>query len=265
MFFSTLAKNIILNIPRTRQPKYYFENNSYRNLYLKTRDGLKIGVALFSPVEVTPTTQFIILLHGVGCNRDDMAEIGEFKYINRRNVFLLIPDYRGFAESEDDFNLQGGNLDVLACFDFILKEHGLRKISIISFSLGTAIASEYVRFASLKEKKYMPDRLILISPFCTLKGVLESFLLFKVFSFIIPRLKRVVEKELNYDTLSSLVSISKERVFIFHGIYDRLIPLEDSLKIRDSLGCYFRPIRSDHIRILLNDELWDEINKILFA
>lgn len=263
MSFNSFTKNIILNIPRTRQPGNYFENNSYTNIYLKTRDGLRIGVALFSPHEVDSSTQFLILLHGVGCNRDDMSEI--VRYINRRNVLLLIPDYRGFAESQDDFNMQGVNLDVMACFDFIFKEYGLRKINIISFSLGTAIASEYVRFASLENKKYMPDKLILISPFCTLKGVLNSFFLYKVFSFLIPHLKKVVEKELNYDTLSNLKSISKEKVFVFHGIYDKLIPLEDSLRIRDTYGCFFRAIRSDHIRILLNDELWKEINRILFA
>ncbi|KAF9763798.1 Monoacylglycerol lipase ABHD12 [Nosema granulosis] len=318
--FSSLVKNIILNIQRSKQPKEYFENNSYNNIYLTTRDGLKIGVSLFLPSSVDDSTQFVVFMHGVGCNRDDMSEIGEFKYFSRRNVVLLIPDYRGFGDSEGNFNLQGVNLDILSCFEYIFSKFGPRKVNIISFSLGTAIGAEYVKFVrngsltngslmngslmngsptngslmngslmngslmngslmncslmngSLMNGSltndindiFMPDKIILISPFSTLKNVLNSFKIFKVCSFLIPPLKKVIDKELYYDTLSNLSAINKDRIFVFHGVYDKLIPLEESIKIRDKHHCYFKSVQSDHIRILLNAELWDEINGILF-
>ena len=229
---SCILKSMILSNIRTKQPASYFFNSSYKNLTLITDDNIKIGAALFEPEFVDKQSKYVIFLHGSATNRDDISEIGDIKFLSKNNFMLLIPDYRDFGDSEGTFEKDKVSLDVKACFDFFIEKYSAVNVSIIGFSFGTAISAEFIKFKITSVLKY-----------------------------ILPAVWKEILYTFNFDTINNLEYFTGN-LYLFHGEYDPLIKSSHSEEIQKKFNCYFKILQTDHMRILLNDNLWKEIENI---
>lgn len=262
---SCILKSMILSNIRTKQPASYFFNSSYKNLTLITDDNIKIGAALFEPEFVDKQTKYVIFLHGSATNRDDISEIGDIKFLSKNNFMLLIPDYRDFGDSEGTFEKDKVSLDVKACFDFFIEKYSAVNISIIGFSFGTAISAEFIKFMHKNRyflnDAYKPTTLILISPFTSFIKLISEFKITSVLKYILPAVWKEILYTFNFDTINNLEYFTGN-LYLFHGEYDPLIKSSHSEEIQKKFNCYFKILQTDHMRILLNDNLWKEIENI---
>lgn len=288
-FLSKILKQIFLGTVRTKQSKEYFECGFYENINLTTRDDVKIGAALFKPDNVNDDTKFVIFFHGSGTNRDDISNARHIKYLVSENIMLLVPDYRDFGDSEGTFTRESVNLDVLASFDYLINSYDAKLINVIGFSFGTAIVAEYIKFINkskdLRSNKlsahnnitfeknkyyitdykdvYVPNKLILLAPYSSFPKLMSEFRLVKILKLFIPKVWNIISNDFKYDTINNLEYYNPSKLYILHGTHDPLIKINHSLEIRNKFKCFFKEIKTDHIRILVNDEVWNYIDEIL--
>ncbi len=183
-----------------------------------------------------------------GGNGEDVANVLDvIKQVHVSKIYSF--NYRGYALSKGKINEQGIYDDALAIFDELKKENENKNIIVIGQSLGTAIAG----YLAAKRDVF---KLVLISPFTSIKKVANRVIPFMLFSFILRSTFYLEEyaKEIKCpvlvvgaenDTIIPL-SISKEFYSALNGV--------KNLSIIPNLH---------HNNILLSKSTFNEINRFL--
>jgi fermentation-respiration switch protein FrsA (DUF1100 family) len=127
VFFPT--KNIIVT------PQ--FIDLAYKNIYLTTKDGLKIN-GWFLPDNQARYT--LLFLHGNAGNIGDRLD--KLEILKKAKLNILIIDYRGYGNSQGSPSEQAVYIDAQAAYDYLIKEEKIDPQEIILYgeSLGCAVA-----------------------------------------------------------------------------------------------------------------------------
>lgn len=237
------------------------ENEPTHNTSVMTDDAKRIDAYVFKPENMNKNTEFVLILHGTGCSRGSYGSGSQAQILRKMGYCLVIPDYRGFASSEGDFDVQGANLDVLACFKHIASEFGTRKVHIVGHSFGSAVAAEYCRYAKENSirPEYHPTKIVMLSPFTSVPRLLREFYAWKFVSIVFPWLKERIASEFEYNTLENIKCIDSRKVSIYHVKNDTLVPCEHSLEIAERYNIFFKLTEHDHFNIINDGSIWNDI------
>lgn len=253
-------KKLFLGYETTVKPHKIY-NEFKENIYIETEDKETVGAFLLKPKTIDENTDFFIFCHGKGCDRSDVYKVGAFaRLVSSYNVCFLLIDYRGFGDSTGKYTISGVNYDLLAGFDYIMKEYNAKSVNLVGHSLGCAIALEYGKFA-VQNNKWIPKNIFCMAPFISTLEICKDFKYFyRIFTFLIPHLSRTIEKYFNYDNLNNARYV-KDILYIFHGNQDSLINIKHGKKIAEEVSCKFYELRKNHLNIFIDEQLWDFIIK----
>ncbi|KIJ98232.1 hypothetical protein K443DRAFT_680949 [Laccaria amethystina LaAM-08-1] len=207
---------------------FIFSDPFYRKLpYPPTPEPHQISEA----VHHNPT---ILFLHGnTGTRALPLRTVLYTAYTARLSANVLAIDYRGFGDSEGHPTVQGVSKDARAGWDYLV-EQGARPedVLIIGHSLGTAIAG--LLAAELGKDGIQPRGLVLMSPFSSVRALMDQYYLFGFLPLLkplsmIPLAPRLITWSLvhKFDTLT-LVPDIKCSVLIAHAGNDWDIPYSHS-------------------------------------
>ncbi|TFK36193.1 Alpha/Beta hydrolase protein [Crucibulum laeve] len=172
----------------------------------------------------------ILFLHGNTGTRALSRRIAVYTaFTARLGANVLAIDYRGFGDSEGHPSVHGVAMDARAGWNYLMSE-GARPedVLIVGHSLGTAIAG--LLAAELGKEGIHPRGLVLMSPFSSVRSLMDQYYLFGFLPLLkpisaIPLAPRLVSWSLvhRFDTLD-LVPHIKSSVLIVHAEDDWDIP-----------------------------------------
>lgn len=243
-----------------------FDTSLYRkypnNIYIKTCDDQNIGAFIYAPEETNKETQYFVICHGKGCERTQVDAFVDFYTLSKANnaVFLLL-DYRSFGDSSGEYTIKGVNYDVLAGIEYLRERFAIQDVSIVSHSLGTAIALEYGRFALRERRDCMPKKIFCLAPFTSTIEIVKDFRIFSLFKLFVPFLEEKIEREFNYRSLSNAKHL-KDILYVFHGSNDTVVLRKHGDKIHEESKCFYKVTNNNHINIFNDFSIWSEILEI---
>jgi fermentation-respiration switch protein FrsA (DUF1100 family) len=183
----------------------------YENVFIKTKDGLKIK-AWFIPAN--PVAHHTIFFsHGNGGNISH--RISKIVILNKLGLNVFIYDYRGYGKSEGKPTEAGIYLDGNAVYDYLTKKKGIPEDSIIAYgeSLGAAVAVGLASKAKL-------EALILEGAFSSAKDMAGELFPF-IPSFLFHS---------KLDSLTKIKNVIIPKLFI-HSSNDEIVPIQLSRKL----------------------------------
>lgn len=189
----------------------------------------------------------ILFLHG---NAQTVKEWGNYYkgFLNLGYDFYIF-DYRGYGKSKGYIKKEEDLYqDCSLMFEHILKKFPNEKINLVAYSLGTGLAANL-------SSKYRFKNLILFAPYSSLEDLIiekASFIPKVIIKYKIP-------------TKNFLKQNKADKVIIFHGIYDSLIPKQHSLELKKFLKSSDNLflILATHNNLLEKKEVWDLLKNFL--
>ncbi|ADM10988.1 uncharacterized protein Eint_011260 [Encephalitozoon intestinalis ATCC 50506] len=256
------VKRMILNINDSRKNFRDHHKHLKYNVYITTQDNKKIGAYLLEPECHKDPKKFIVALHGKGCSREDYVSNSKIHTLVNLGYCVLVPDYRGFADSEGEFKIDMVNLDIMACFEYLTSRFDAQEIHMIGHSLGTGIMAEYYRYITKNniEAKYHPRKMFMISAFTSIIDVGMENVIFRTINFLVPWIKERVLKEIGYDTVKNIESAKGRDLFLYHGMKDDVVPYHHSVTLSKKYGAKIKLSDHGHGNILKDEELWNDIH-----
>jgi fermentation-respiration switch protein FrsA (DUF1100 family) len=192
--------------------EYNIAEHGFYEVRLKTHDLENLVLWYKKPSKFNSPT--IIYFHG---NAGNIAWRSQkyIKFTQESGYGLLALSYRGYGRSSGNPSEEGLYIDAQAAVRF-LQEQGVQTEDIILYgeSLGSAVATELAVKDQFKA-------LILEAPFTSLPDIAQQKY------WYIPARFLVKEK---YNTLAKIPNIHTP-LLIFHGVKDRLVPIENGKKI----------------------------------
>jgi uncharacterized protein len=226
-----------------RNYKFEFEND-FEEVFISSFDSIKLNGILFK----TPNPKGLIFyLHGNAGAVNSWGNNAEIYTQLGYDIFFL--DYRGFGKSEgDNENETQVYKDVLYAYKLLMKKYPENKIVIMGYSIGTGLATH---LASTNK----PKVLILQAPY-------YNFL--ELSSGRVPFIPDFLKK-FKFETNRFITKV-KAPIYIFHGDKDRLISLDNSIrliKIMKPTDSLFTLQNQDHIGINENEYFQEKLKLIL--
>ncbi len=223
--------------------KFKFKEN-FEELNIPSFDSKKINGLLFK----TPNSKGLVFyLHGNAGMLDTWGNNAKIYTDLGYDFFIL--DYRGFGKSEGEIESETQvTKDVQIVYDELSKRCDSSKIIIVGYSIGTGVAT----FLASKVKS---KALILQAPFYNFIDFTESRVPFYP-NFL---------KKFNFETNLNIRKV-KSPIYIFHGKEDKLIPIENSQKLKKLLkpnDQFFELKNQDHIGINENSKFQEKLKCIL--
>ncbi|KAM0677963.1 hypothetical protein BDAP_001443 [Binucleata daphniae] len=227
------------------------------NIYLETKDNIKIGCWVLKPVNIDKSTQCILVLHSNGCNRKLFTENFRFDRLLAYNYILVVSDYRSFGDSQGDFWIDTVNFDVEAAHKHCINAYK-KEPSFLGYSLGGAIALEYLKYSKHKNK------LVIISTFSSTVDILNTVGLWRFVSYLVPYAEQKIVNEFNFDCSTNIRNANKENVLIIHGSVDEMIPCEQGKKLAEIARCRFIEMKNhDHFSLFSDGSIFVLIDNFL--
>ncbi|MDQ6471087.1 alpha/beta fold hydrolase [Flavobacterium sp. LHD-80] len=194
---------------------FKFEYESpFEELNIKSFDGVNLNGLLF---KTENSKGLVFYLHGNAGTLESWGKIAKTYTNLGYDIFIL--DYRSFGKSEGEIeNEEQLNKDVAEVYKRLTERYPENKIVISGYSIGSGLAT-------ILASENKPKALILQSPyfsFTELSGTRVRF--FPDFM-----------KKFHLETYQYLPKI-KAPIFIFHGLDDQLIPVENSVRLNKILG-----------------------------
>ncbi|MTH18136.1 alpha/beta fold hydrolase [Flavobacterium sp. LC2016-01] len=229
----------------TLPKEYKFEYESpFEELNIKSFDGVNLNGLLF---KAENSKGLVFYLHGNAGTLETWGKIAK-SYTNLGyDIFIL--DYRSFGKSEGEIeNEEQLNKDVAAVYKSLTERYPENKIIIAGYSIGSGLAA-------ILASENKPKALILQSPyfsFTELSGTKVRF--FPDFM-----------KKFHLETYQYLPKV-KAPIYIFHGLDDQLIPVENSVrlnKILDSKGHLYLLKGQGHLEMNENESFQEQLKVIL--
>ncbi|KAM0677944.1 Protein abhd12b [Binucleata daphniae] len=258
--FVTVILPLILNNLSTKHDDfgvYQDANVNFINTYLRTSDGIEIGLWILEPEKIDMHTKFIVLLHGIGQNRKRFVEDFDLCNLFLHNYVLFVPDYRSFGDSEGYFTMSDVNLDIDAVYHYCINKYR-SKPDFIGYSFGAAVALNYVKYKQHKQK------IVLISTFSRLVDMLLSSQRFEGQKQYVSQHMSMLKEFIGYDNMKNIMYCKPENVIVFHGNCDEIIHYSQGKKLANERGCKFITMDGcDHANVFEWDQLYHEINAFL--
>lgn len=113
---------------------------------MKTSDGKQIQGLLFGE-----STTAIILCHGKGYKTGAKSFQKECEYLEKKKILCLALSFRGYP-SDAPQNLRGREKDIIAAFDYLVKEKQAKNIFILGSSMGG-----FITFSALPLLEKRPE------------------------------------------------------------------------------------------------------------
>lgn len=189
----------------------YTYTNEFEELNIPVDEEIAINGLLF---KAENSKGLIFYMHGNGGNLKTWGDIAPTYTALGYDIF--ISDYRGYGksggaiESEEQFFD-----DMRKAYKKLLKNYNEDKVIIIGYSVGTGTAT-------MLAAENNPKKLILKAPYYSLTEVIDSR---------VPFMPHFLQKY-KFDTYKYLPKVSAP-VYIFHGTADRIIPYENSIRLKN--------------------------------
>ncbi len=237
------AKMVFQATKLSSDHKFDFKEK-FEELKIPSFDSRKINGLLFT----TPNPKGLIFyLHGNAGMLDTWGNNAK-TYTDLGYDFFIL-DYRGFGKSEGEIETETQvNKDVQIVYNELLKRYDSSKIIICGYSIGTGVATFLASNVNSKA-------LILQAPFYNFIEFTESKVPFYP-NFL---------KKFEFKTNENILKV-KSPIYIFHGISDELIPIQNALKLKKLLkpnDQLFELKNQDHIGINENLEFQEKLKLIL--
>ena len=224
---------VLIKIPRD-----YYEwkpssfGLTYEDIEFKAEDGISIK-GWFIPNKNSAAT--VVLLHGLGTNRSDMAPKAPFIYHAGYNILLF--DFRGHGDSKGKFTTLGYHevKDLLGAIKYLAtrKELDNSKIGVFGISMGAAVG---INAASIEHKI---KAVVTDSSFADANDTIAKYA--SVFYHmpkypLVPIVRWLSEirtgcKYSDIDPVKHVDKISPGALFLIHGEIDERIPASESRKL----------------------------------
>ncbi|KAF6757555.1 abhydrolase domain-containing 12 [Ephemerocybe angulata] len=176
----------------------------------------------------------VLFFHGNAATRAFKVRVAIYKALTSRwNVNVLAIDYRGFADSTGSPSEEGLTRDARTAWDWLLSNGAKADdILIMGHSLGTGVSSQLG--ALLGNEGTKPRGIVLLSPFSSIREVLDSYHLFGMVPLmkplaLLPGATQLVSWVLvhKFDSLRAVPNITAS-VLIAHAEDDWDIPASHS-------------------------------------
>lgn len=230
----------------SKLPKdYKFEfNQDFEEIDIPSFDNKKLNGLLFK----TPNPKGLVFyLHG-NTGALDAWGVAAQNYTELGYDFFIW-DYRGFGKSEGEIENQDQFFqDLSVVYNQLIKRYDESQVIIIGYSIGTGPATY---LASIQN----PKKLILQAPY-------YNFLEFS--SARVPFIPDFLKK-FTFETDKYIAKV-KSPVYIFHGNKDKVINVENSIRLKDRIkptDKIFILKNQDHLRINENQDFKEELKVIL--
>lgn len=225
--------------------EYEFEYQSkFEELNIKSFDGVNLHGLLF---KAQHSKGLVFYLHGNAGTLETWGNISKIYTSLGYDIFIM--DYRSFGKSEGEIEDEEQlNKDVSMVYKAMKQRYSEDKIIITGYSIGSGLAT-------ILASENKPKALILQSPY---------------FSFTELSGKRVpffpdFMKKFRLETFRYITNV-KAPIYIFHGVDDKLISCDDSVrlnKLLDFKGHFFGLKGQGHIGMNENDIFQNQLKIIL--
>lgn len=274
-FISNAIRNLFCLAPLSYMGVFkespFGEGVDFRNVHIKTKDACTIGAWLVTKKSAGWRGEWAVVLHGNGTNRFVFSRLYKVERLLDEGMSLLIPDYRGFGDSEGTACREGFVMDVDACCMY-LEKRGVREIGMVGFSLGTAIALEYLARRHPKpgafggggpQDKLRIGKLVLVSPFSSTTELLKEYKMWKIVQRLVPDSEDKAMQGFGYDSIKNIKKVCAE-ILILHGDSDWVIPHTHGEALASAAECTIEIYSNDtHNSILINPATWPRITRFL--
>lgn len=230
----------------SRLPKDYTFSyqQQFEEINIKSFDGAKLNGLLF---KAENSKGLVFYLHGNAGTLETWGSIAKVYTSLGYDIFIL--DYRSFGKSEGEIkNEEQLSKDISIVYKSISKRYSENKIIIAGYSIGSGFAAKL----ALENK---PKALILQAPY-------YNFL--ELSSSRVPLFPDFMKK-FSLETNVYLPKI-KVPVYIFHGTDDKLIPFENSVRLKKLLNSNssFYPLQDQgHLGMNENTDFQNQLKIIL--
>ena len=155
----------------------------------------------------------ILYYHG---NAGDLSRWGKVvAYFQQFNYEVIVMDYRGYGKSTGNYDQDMMYAEAERWYAFAKTKTSEDRITLYGRSLGTT-------FATYVASKNKPERLILESPFKSLKDVARKRYWFLPVRYLL---------KYEFPTHTFISGVQCE-VSLFHGTQDRVVPFDHSLELK---------------------------------
>lgn len=159
------TREMFFGINAVKKPNDVTADSTYKTVYLKTTDSLKLE-AWFIAADSSKGT--VLLFHGHGGNKSGV--IKEAESFNKMGYHTLLVDFRAHGNSEGNTCTIGNDEseDVKLAYDYI-KGRGEKNIVLWGISMGASTITKAV-----KDYQLEPQKIILEMPFGTIKDAVAG-------------------------------------------------------------------------------------------
>lgn len=267
VILSRLIKDVFCasGLSKIRLPKkntnpfkpYFFLDN----IKITTKSKEKIGAWVVYNTK-KPVNNWALVLHGNSTNRNTFSRLYNVESLIEEGVGVLILDYRGFGDSEGKPSRTAFIEDVSAGINYFRKKQ-IFSISIIAYSLGTAIGLEYLAGFYKKKNPVRIDRLVLVSPFSSTISLLREYRVWNLIETVFPNSSGYAIHAFGYNSLQNIQKI-KIVTLIIHGSDDWLIPCtHGEILAKNSNATFLKIEKETHSTIFKNPATWKTIAKFI--
>ena len=189
----------------------------------------------------------IVFFHGNAGSLAHWGKIGARLAALGYDCYLF--DYRGYGKSSGSLRSEAQMLaDVEAMMAYIRRDSGNKPLTLIGYSLGSGMAA----YAAAH---YPVERLILVSPFYTLRGLIQE-----KYPIVPAPLIKYPLPSAEYLTQSA-----KTPLLLIHGRRDTLIPLAHSHRLRAQFSdrASLHELDAEHGDIGNDPVIWKVIGETL--
>lgn len=208
----SMQDQIIFRSTPLKRDFVYELDYPYEEVFLPTSENGEINALWFHQEH---SKGVVLFFHGRGKNLS-LCSSRAYPFI-KRGYDVLIIDYRGFGKSSKGYKeawlLEDGEI----AYHFLLNHYSQKEIIVYGHSMGTSIATWVA-------STHSPRMLVLEAPFYSMLDA-ASYTKPLIPEFII---KWILKYPLRTDQWIEQV---KSPVYIFHGVPDTIVPLEQSQKL----------------------------------
>ncbi|WP_029323746.1 alpha/beta hydrolase [Butyrivibrio sp. AE3004] len=254
----------------TKSVKWLRELPEREDLHINSIDGLRLHAHFIKAN--TESHKYAICIHGVNSDGEYMALYA--KHYHDMGINVLLPDNRGFGESEGDYTGYGyfDRLDILEWIYYILRMDKDARILLHGTSMGAAITL-------MTTGEHLPDNVVFAvadSSYTTLteeftdvyKGM-KSFVPPSVAIFVIRLL--ILLKcgyDINKVDVLNAVSKSKTPTLFIHGDEDSLIDPQMCARLYEKCSApkqYCLILGANHVKgaYVDPDKYWNKIDSLM--
>ena len=216
----------------------------FEELNIKSFDGVVLNGLLFKSEH---SKGLVFYLHGNAGTLETWGKIAKIYTDLGYDIFIL--DYRSFGKSEGEIeNEEQLNKDISIVYKALISKYSENKIIIAGYSIGSGPAT-------ILASQNKPKALILQSPYYSFTELSSSRVPF------FPDFM----KKFSFETHDYLPKI-KVPIYIFHGMEDKLIPFENSIRLKKILkfnGHFYLLPNQEHIGMNENDDFQKQLKIIL--